>query len=175
MTKVYSNMNQHDALYSLARVFPGGIEALAHRLSTPEKPESPNVLRNRLRPDIPTHHTPFEMVSEIIEFAEGANVPTCFSPLHAFNWRHGHVAYRLPVVTPDSEALLKQVVSVMAEHGDLINAVQGALADDQMIDSDELDHIETELEQCCVALSILRQQVRAKHEADFHKSGQRHA
>ena len=173
MTKPYSNMNQHDALYSLARAFPGGIEALAHRLSTPDKTESPNVLRNRLRPDIPTHHTSFEMVSEIIELAEGANVPNCFAPLHAFVWRHGHVAYRLPTATPDSEALLKHVVTVMAEHGDLINAVQAALSDDQMVDEAELDRIDTEIEQCCVALSILRQQARAKHEADFHK-GARH-
>lgn len=170
MTKSYQNMNQHDVLYSLARAFPGGIEALAHRLSTPEKTESPNVLRNRLRPDIHTHHAPFEMVSEIIELAEGANVPNCFAPLHAFCWRHGHVAYQMPVVEPDGDALLMQVVEVMSEHGDLVNAVRESL-DDKVLDEREFDRIERELEQCCVALSVLRAKVRAKHEADCHKGG----
>lgn len=170
MTKQYSNMNQHDALYSLARSFPGGIEALAHRLSTPDKTESPNVLRNRLRPDIHTHHTPFEMVSEIIEFAEGANVASSFAPLHAFCWRHNHVAYRLPTADPDVDALLLQVVEVMSEHGDLVNAVREALAD-KTINEAEFDKIERELEECCVALSVLRAKVRAKHEADCHKVG----
>lgn len=165
MTKPYSNMNQHDALYSLARAFPGGIEALAHRLSTPDKTESPNVLRNRLRPDIPTHHTPFEMVSEIIELAEGANVPNCFAPLHAFCWRHNHVAYQLPVVEPDADALLHQLVEVMSEHGQLVNSLRKALAD-KVLTKVEWDEISREIEESCVTLPVLRAKAEAKFKAD---------
>lgn len=170
MTKSYQNMNQHDALYSLARAFPGGIEALAHRLSTPEKTESPNVLRNRLRPDIHTHHAPFEMVSEIIELAEGANVPNCFAPLHALCWRHGHVAYQMPVVEPDGDALLHQVVEVMSEHGHLVNSLRKALAD-EVLTSSEWDEVSREIEESCVALSILRAKAEAKFKADCAKRG----
>lgn len=165
MTKAYREMNQHDALYTVARRYPGGIEAIAQRLHVPAP-----TLRNQLRPDIETHHTSFERTSEIIEFAEGAKVDEPFLPLHAFCWRHNHVAYRMPSIEPDGDALLMQVVEVMSEHGDLVNAVRESL-DDKVLDEREFDRIERELEQCCVALSVLRAKVRAKHEADCHKGG----
>ena len=43
MTRKYADMNQHDALYKVARAYPGGLEALAAKLDM-----SVNVLRNKL-------------------------------------------------------------------------------------------------------------------------------
>jgi hypothetical protein len=47
MTRKYSDMNQHDALYKVARAYPGGLEALALRMDI-----SVNVLRNKLAPEL---------------------------------------------------------------------------------------------------------------------------
>ncbi|HEV7816365.1 MAG TPA: phage regulatory CII family protein, partial [Janthinobacterium sp.] len=44
-------MNQHDALYKVARNYPGGLEALAHSMGI-----SVNVLRNKLAPTIASHY-----------------------------------------------------------------------------------------------------------------------
>ena len=49
MTRRYSDTNQHDALYKVARAYPGGLEALAARMGM-----SVNVLRNKLAPGIDT-------------------------------------------------------------------------------------------------------------------------
>ncbi|MFX5660835.1 phage regulatory CII family protein, partial [Acinetobacter baumannii] len=71
-------MNQHDALYKIARAFPGGLEALAQRMDM-----SVNVLRNKLAPGIDTHYPSFEEVSQIVELCKQANVKDATLPLHA--------------------------------------------------------------------------------------------
>lgn len=167
MTCKYSDMNMHDALYNAARDFPGGIEALAARLSSPTARVSPNVLRNKLRPTIDTHHTHFEDVSRIIELLEESRVPTAFVPLHAFAWRHGHVAFQLPQGDVDSDTLLKQVVDVIGEQGDLVNSISSALATRNDIDRDEFSRIDKNIMTCINALVVLREKVTAKHLADF--------
>lgn len=167
MTCSYSNINQHDALYSVARAYPGGIEALAQRMSTPDRLVSPNVLRNKLRPAIGTHHANFEEVSQIVEFAEEARVPDAFLALHAFCWRHNHVAVRLPDGDVDTDDLLKQMVEIMSGDGALANDIGQALAGDHRIDAGELATIEGRIERCISALVVLRDKARAKHAADF--------
>lgn len=167
MTCEYSDMNMHDALYNSARDFPGGIEALAVRMSTPSVRVSPNVLRNKLRPTIDTHHTHFEEVSRIIELLEESRVPTAFVPLHAFCWRHRHVAFQLPEGDVDSDTLLKQVVDVIGDQGDLVNSISGALATHNDIDRDEFSRIDQNIMACINALVVLREKVEAKHKADF--------
>ena len=59
MTRRYADMNQHDALYKVARAYPGGLEALATKLDM-----SVNVLRNKLAPGIETHYPSFEELSK---------------------------------------------------------------------------------------------------------------
>lgn len=167
MTYKYSNINQHDALYNAARAYPGGIEALAQRMSTPNRQVSPNVLRNKLRPSIDTHHANFEEVSEIIEYLEEAKVADAFLPLHAFCWRHNHVAVQLPKGDVDADDLLKQVVEIMSGDGALASDISKALAGDHKIDRAELATIEERLEGCIGSLVALRDKARAKHAADF--------
>lgn len=165
MTSRYSEINQHDALYIAARKYPGGVEALAQRLGM-----SPKVLYNKLRPAIDTHHTNFEEVSAIIECLEEARVPEAYLALQAFNWRHGHVAFRLPSSDVPTGELLAQVLEILREEGTLANDINEALGNDGRIDSRELDKIERDLQLCIGALVTLRDKVRAKHDADFKKS-----
>lgn len=163
MTYQYSNINQHDALYNAARMYPGGIEALAQRMVM-----SVNTLRNKLRPSIDTHHINFEEVSRVIELLEEAKVVDAFIPLQAFCWRHNYVAVQLPAGDVDADDLLRQMVEVMSGDGALANDISSALRDDHRIDDRERDQIEQRLEQCIGALVALRDKVRAKNEADFH-------
>lgn len=162
MTCKYDNINQHDALYNAARAYPGSVEALAQRMHV-----APGTLRKKLMPDVDTHHANFEEVSIIIELLEGANkVEQAFLPLHAFCWRHGHVAVRLPQADVDSDEMLKQVVEIMSSDGLLAGLVNGALGDSR-INAGELGDIEEQIEYCMTALVGLRDKARAKHAADF--------
>lgn len=161
MTCEYSNINQHDALYNLVRAYPGGLEAIAQRVGM-----NTMTLRKKVMPSVETHHANFEEVSVIIELAEGARVPDAFVPLHAFCWRHGHVAVKLPCGDPDADDLLKQLVEVMGDEGQLANTIGGSLANDKRIDRREFEEIEINIEKCLHALVVLRQKVLAKHKAD---------
>lgn len=165
MTSRYSEINQHDALYVAARKYPGGVEALAQRLGI-----SPNVLRNKLRPAIDSHHINFEEVSAIIECLEEAHVADAYLALQAFNWRHGHVAFRLISSDVPSGELLAQVLEILHEEGALANDINQALADDGRIDDREMEAIERDLQRCIGALVTLRDKVRAKHKADSKRS-----
>ena len=84
MTRRYFDMNQHDALYTVARKYPGGVDALARALDM-----SPNVLRNKLAPTISSHHVTFEEVSLIVDCCHKAGVGDAHLPLHALLVRHG--------------------------------------------------------------------------------------
>ncbi len=74
MTRKYLDMNQHDALYSVARRYPGGLELLAKDIGM-----SANVLRNKLSPTITTHYPSFEEVSIIVEHCHKAGVAEAVS------------------------------------------------------------------------------------------------
>ena len=78
MTRRYSDMNQHDALYKIARSYPGGLDALAEKMDI-----STNVLRNKLAPHIESHYPSFEELSTIVELCAEAGVKDALMPLHA--------------------------------------------------------------------------------------------
>jgi hypothetical protein len=88
MTHRYTQMNPLDALYTAARAYPGGIEALAHRMGV-----SVAVLRNKLAPHVNTHHVTLAEASLIIEFLREAKCDEALLPLQALNWQHGLIAY----------------------------------------------------------------------------------
>lgn len=166
MTSRYSDMNQHDALYKTACAYPGGLEALAHRMG-----RSVNVLRNKLRPAIDTHHTSFEEVSEVLEICEDGGVKDCFQSLHAFNHRHGHVAF--PVMATDhltDQELSQTMGRVMMEVGEVAAKILECDADNSISDGD-LEKIEKEFQEAMGALGEWRDRVRAKHAAGKKKQG----
>jgi hypothetical protein len=157
----YLEMNQHDALYRAARKYPGGVEIIAHRMD-----KSANVLRNKLRPDIHSHHVTFEEATEILELCHAANVKDALQAAHAFNARLGLVAFAAPALTETSdEALLETVYKVMKQIGAVAQSVAGAL-EDKKITHAELDEIEKSFGQGMSALGEWRERVRARAEAD---------
>ncbi len=158
MTLRYSDTNQHDALYLIARAYPGGIEALAQRMG-----KTASVLYNKLRPGVVTHYPSFEEVSEIVELCAAAGVPNATLPIEALCQRHNLVAFTFPTLNHlTDDDLTQSVCKAMQELGDVTGAIAGALADDGRISMRELDAIEREIQQALGAIGALRERVRSR-------------
>lgn len=150
-------MNQHDALYTVARRYPGGLEMLAKDLGI-----SVNVLRNKLSPTIASHYASFEEVSIIVEHCHKAGVSDAHLPLHAMLARHGMAAFIVP--QPEQVArddLSQTVCRVMSEVGAVAEAVSGALLDG-VVTTTEADLIEREFHSALSALGEWRARLRMK-------------
>lgn len=159
MTRRYSDMNQHDALYKIARTYPGGLDALAQRLNI-----SNNVLRNKLAPGIASHYPSFEETSNIISLCQEAGVKDALLPLHALLARHGMAAFLVPEPEQISNDDLSQTVcKVMSQVGDVAEAVSEALMDN-VITERELDLIEREFQGALTALGEWRAKIRLHRE-----------
>lgn len=162
MTRRYSEMNQHDALYKVARAFPGGLEALAAELKI-----SVNVLRNKLAPGIDTHYPSFEEVSMIVAQCKKAGVKDALLPLHAMLGRHGMAAFLVPEPDTISDDDLSQTVCrVMSQVGGVAEAVSGALMDG-VITNIEADLIEKEFQGALTALGEWRARIRMHHKGEL--------
>ncbi|UUZ48224.1 phage regulatory CII family protein [Massilia sp. B-10] len=154
-------MNQHDALYTVARRFPGGLEVLTKDIGI-----SVNVLRNKLSPTIASHYPSFEEVSIIVEHCHKADVPDAHMPLHAMLARHGLAAFVVP--HPDQAArddLSQTVCRVMSEVGSVAEAVSAALLDG-VVTVAEADLIEREFHSALSALGEWRARLRMKAGVD---------
>jgi hypothetical protein len=159
MTRKYSDMNQHDALYKIARAYPGGLEALAAKMGV-----SVNVLRNKLAPGIESHYPSFEELSVIVEHCDQAGVKDAHMPLHALLSRHGMAAFVVPESNQVSEDDLSQTVCrVMSRVGDVAEAVSTALLDGVITDA-EADLIEREFQSALTVLGEWRARIRAHHK-----------
>ena len=160
MTRKYSDMNQHDALYKVARAYPGGLEALATKMGM-----SVNVLRIKLAPAIESHYPSFEELSVIIELCHQAGVKDAHLPLHALLGRHGLAAFVVPEPSEVSKDDLSQTVcKVMSQVGDVAEAVSEALLDG-VITAAEADLIEREFQAALTALGEWRARIRAHRQA----------
>lgn len=163
MTRRYLDMNQHDALYTVARKYPGGVDALAKELDI-----SPNVLRNKLAPTIFSHYPSFEEVSRIIECCHKAGLPDAHLPLHALLVRHGMAAFVVPQPACTQQDDLSQTVCrVMSEVGAVAEAVSDALRDG-VVTSAEADLIEREFHAALSALGAWRARLRGQEQAGLH-------
>jgi hypothetical protein len=157
MTRKYSDMNQHDALYKVARSYPGGIDALAQCMGI-----SVNVLRNKLAPTIASHYPSFEEVSAIVDLCHKAGVADAHLPLHALLVRHGMAAFVVP--QPDQigdDDLSQTVCKVMSQVGAVAEAVSTALLDGK-VTAAEADLIEREFQGALSALGEWRARLRMK-------------
>jgi len=163
MTRRYLDMNQHDALYTVARKYPGGLDALARELDM-----SVNVLRNKLAPTIASHYPSFEEVSLIVERCHAAGVPDAHLPLHALLVRHGMAAFLVP--QPESarqDDLSQTVCRVMSEVGAVAEAVSSALIDGRVTEA-EADLIERKFHSALSALGAWRARLRKESDAGLH-------
>jgi hypothetical protein len=163
MTRRYLDMNQHDALYTVARKYPGGLEALARELDM-----SVNVLRNKLAPTIASHYPSFEEVSLIVERCHQAGVPDAHLPLHALLVRHGMAAFVVPQPEAARQDDLSQTVCrVMSEVGAVAEAVSSALIDGKVTEV-EADLIERKFHSALSALGAWRARLRHQADAGLH-------
>ncbi len=163
MTRRYLDMNQHDALYTVARKYPGGLEALARELDI-----SVNVLRNKLAPTIASHYPSFEEVSLIVERCHAAGVPDAHLPLHALLVRHGMAAFVVPQPEAARQDDLSQTVCrVMSEVGAVAEAVSSALIDGKVTEA-EADLIERKFHSALSALGAWRARLRNEADAGLH-------
>lgn len=166
MTCEYKNINPDDAIYNLARAYPGGIEALAQRMGRPAQ-----TLRKQLMPGVDTHHLSPDDFDYIIELCNEARMPSAFVPLHAKCWRLSHVAVRLPSCDTDAQELFQDVLDMLREEGEVANCIQGALSatgtSGSKVTAGELADVECHIERSIAALMKVREEVRAKHERDF--------
>ncbi len=159
MTRRYSDMNQHDALYKIARAYPGGIDALALKLNI-----SANVLRNKLAPGITTHYPSFEEVSVIIQACHDVGIKEALLPLHAMLSRHGMAAFVVPEPEQvNNDDLSQTVCRVMSQVGNVAEAVSEALIDN-VITEREADLIEREFQGALTALGEWRARIRLHKE-----------
>jgi hypothetical protein len=159
MTRKYLDMNQHDALYKVARSYPGGIEALAQAMGI-----SVNVLRNKLAPTIASHYPSFEEVSAVVDLCHQAGVPEAHMPLHALLTRHGMAAFVVPMPESiGSDDLSQTVCKVMSQVGAVAEAVSSALMDGK-VTAAEADLIEREFQGALSALGEWRARLRLKAE-----------
>jgi hypothetical protein len=159
MTRKYLDMNQHDALYKVARAYPGGIEALAQNMGI-----SVNVLRNKLSPTIASHYPSFEEVSAVVDLCHQAGVQEAHLPLHALLVRHGMAAFVVPTPAQMGDDDLSQTVcKVMSQVGAVAEAVSTALMDGK-VTAAEADLIEREFQGALSALGEWRARLRLKAE-----------
>jgi len=155
----YTDIDTHDALYNLARKYPGGVEAIAHRLGM-----SSAVLRSKLRRQVDTHHVSVEEFSDILEKCQEAKLQEWSSPLHALCWRHGHVAVQMPTGVGSDAALTDLICRAFKENGDVADRISRALKDDK-ITKKELTELDKEIEEAIAALLAVGAHVKAKSEA----------
>ncbi|CAG9184209.1 phage regulatory CII family protein [Cupriavidus respiraculi] len=151
MTYQYSDIDQHEALYSLARRYPGGIDALAQAMGRrQDKQVSPNTLRNKLRPGIESHAMSAEEFSLVIELCEEAGVERHNAPLQAMCWRHGLVAVEPPRPGLVAKDVVGTLGSVSREFADLVAEVSVGVADGRLSPK-ESERIQT------AALELMRE------------------
>lgn len=166
VTYRYSDINQHDARYNLAREYPGGIEMLAKRMpkSPTGQPMSVAVLRNKLAPGIKTHHITDEEDSLIIEYCQEAHVADPLRALVAKNYRHGLIAFQMPAVDlMDDKALTELLCRAMKECADVMASASSAIQDRQ-ITPKELEDLEKEVQEALAAIVELRERCRTRAE-----------
>lgn len=165
MTYEYSDADQHEALYTLARTYPGGIEGLAGALGRRQgKQVTVAVLRNKLRPGIHTHHITHEDLSLIVELCQEAGLADATKPIEALCWRHGMVAITLPKLAESLSDPAAAVIRVMKEVGDVAAAVTKA-AEDGVITEAELADLEREFIEAQAALMAWRADIRQRAES----------
>ncbi|SDV48690.1 phage regulatory CII family protein [Chitinasiproducens palmae] len=162
VTYLYHDINQHDALYNLARAYPGGVEALALRMG-----RSAHVLYNKLRPGIASHHVTFEEATEIAELCAEAGVEGAARHIDAMEARIGRVAVALPSIDGLSDKELTSCLyEVLAHLAAAARSIEASIADDQVIDDAEMSAIEKDFSRLRAGTQEWQARVRARHAAD---------
>lgn len=145
-----------DVLYALAKKYPGGIEALAHRMDASVK-----TLYNKLERNCETHHLREDEFEQILRLLVAAKVPDAYAPLRALCLRFDHVAVQIPEVKEGvASELAGHVVKLLAESGDVAKDIQEGLANDGQIDAPEADKLLRDVDDVIAVLLSLKETVK---------------
>jgi hypothetical protein len=156
MTCRLSQQHPIDVLYSRAKKYPGGIEALAHRMDVSAK-----LLYNKLERNCETHHLREDEFEQILRLLAAAKVADAFAPLRALCLRFDHVAVQLPEVNEgEASELSAHVVKLLAESGDVARDIHDGLANDGVIDAAEAARLDKDIDDVVAVMLSLKETVR---------------
>lgn len=162
MTKAYQQMSVADALYTAARRYPGGIEALAARMG-----KSPNVLRSKLKPDVDTHHLTLEETMQIIELLDVTVPAAADLAIKAIAYRLGRVVVRHSGIDSDHSSLEQQTLAVAGLTGLLAAdvAVETALSKGKPLPKKAVDTLNSDIARALDALFLLKDSIERQTKA----------
>jgi hypothetical protein len=156
MTSRLDQLDPVDALYTVAKKYPGGIDALAKRMEL-----NAFTLYKKLERNNSTHNLQFAEFIEIVSCCAAAGVPDAYRPLRALNWQLDHVAVHVPMLASASDSdLSRDMVKAVAEAGDVARKLDEFLSDDGLIDAKEGRELDVEIEQAIAAMVTLRDRAR---------------
>lgn len=119
MTKAYKNMSPMDAINQAARRYPGSVEALAQRMG-----KSCRVMRNKLDPDVATHHLAYEEAIEIVELLDGVIPAAADFALNALAWRLNRHMQRHAGADADAGSLSELLLAFLDASTSVASSIQ---------------------------------------------------
>lgn len=156
MTCRKNPMDPLSALYLVASGYPGGIPAMAGRLSV-----AASTLYALLRGD---ELITLERTGQILHFAHQARVQVWSQPLHAMAHEHGGVFVELPDMPDGADELSQSMLAAVKEFGDLAGVAAQDVADGKITRA-EMAEIEREGYEAVAAITAFVELCRARQIA----------
>jgi hypothetical protein len=156
VTLRYSPMNQADALYMIARAYPGGLEELAKDMGG----MSVNVLRNKIRPTIDTHHCSDEETSRIMELCEDRGMKDAKLPLIAKCFRHRMIAVPMPEAADiNDDGMTVSLCNAVKEFSEVATSASVAISD-RRVTIDEFRDFQQQAQEALASIHELMERMR---------------
>lgn len=151
--------NLLDAARRVAKSYPGGIDALAHRLD-----KHPATLRHELA-GAPNYKLGAEDLEEITHLAMAVAQPNALEALHTLNTNCGQLAIPLPAALAGGDGdTMRRLGEVAKEFSDLVREVSARTADGD-VSSNDLKAIDKELAELISSAHALRADLARQHAA----------
>jgi len=166
MTYKYGETDQGDCLYNTARAYPGGIEALAHRMGV-----NAGTLQKKLSPMIKSYIASDEDATVVMELCHSAGVPDSFAAHHARSYRLGFICVPVPNIENgdiSDKELQRLVMASVAQLGEAVAASTDALLDGH-ISEQEVERIEPRIRALMRTAHMLIHGMRARAKSDASK------
>jgi hypothetical protein len=151
-------MNRRDAALHLAHRYPGGLDAVGHRMG-----KRGDTLRKELTGQ---HGYKWGADDEdmLVALCQAAGVPDALAPITAAAANAGALVVPLPGGVDLSSASFTSLAEAMRECGEFVQSAAAAEADGR-VTANELKHVEREVGQLLAACQRVLAHVRAVHEA----------
>lgn len=157
-------MNLMDAIHDVSKSYPGGIEALAHRMG-----KNAGTLRKKLLPNVDTHELTVNELSTIIDYCDTDRIAQAFAA------ERGLICIKMPDYDGLSDkALLDLFLDLQATQGQWSREIAKAMENGE-IDWDEFTAIQNEYNKFVVAgaevMNRLRSFMAVTEESNSRKAG----